>query len=86
MDIGQLSQGAQDQLYIALRLGVADLTSTSDNIKVPLILDDPFLTSDDERLERIKEALQSLDRQVILLSHSPRFADWNLTKNKNQKI
>ncbi len=72
----QLSQGARDQLAIALRLAVADLLS--DGGRPPLILDDPFLSFDPERLEAIREALEriALDRQVILLSHRPRLGEW----------
>jgi DNA repair exonuclease SbcCD ATPase subunit len=77
VEIEQLSQGAKDQLYLALRLGLADLIS--DTTQIPLILDDPFLTSDNERLERIGSALQNMGRQVLLLSHSSRFAEWGNT-------
>ncbi|KAF0196057.1 MAG: hypothetical protein FD169_1123 [Bacillota bacterium] len=71
---GQLSQGTQDQLYLALRLAIADLTSQDK--EPPLIFDDPFLTSDGERLTRIQEALANMNRQSVLLTHSPRFAGW----------
>jgi|GEM_PF-5000727 len=73
---GQLSQGAQDQLALAVRLAVADMLS--DSVKLPLLFDDPFLNCDDTRLGRIREALQNLaaSRQVILLSHDPRFSSW----------
>ena len=71
---GQLSQGAQDQLYLALRLAIADLTAQDKEI--PLIFDDPFLTSDEGRLARLQEALGNMNRQSILLTHNPRFAEW----------
>lgn len=71
---GQLSQGAQDQLYLALRLAIADLTAQDKEI--PLIFDDPFLTSDEGRLARLQEALSNMNRQSILLTHNPRFAEW----------
>lgn len=70
----QLSQGAHDQLYLALRLAIADLSVEDRNI--PFIFDDPFLTSDEERLNRIRHALQGLNRQSILLTHSRRLAEW----------
>jgi hypothetical protein len=72
----RLSQGAQDQLALATRLAVADMVS--DNLPLPLVLDDPFLNCDDERLARIEEALRevALSRQVILLSHDSSFLSW----------
>jgi DNA repair exonuclease SbcCD ATPase subunit len=72
----RLSQGAQDQLALAARLAVADMIS--DNLPLPLILDDPFLNCDAERLARIEGALRevALSRQVILLSHDSSFRSW----------
>lgn len=74
VDLAQLSRGAEDQLYLAARLAIADFLSSGR--RFPLILDDPFLTSDDERLIAIRAALTASARQVILLTHSPRFASW----------
>ncbi|HSL93950.1 MAG TPA: AAA family ATPase [Bacillota bacterium] len=70
----QLSQGARDQLYIALRLALAEFMSPRSSF--PLIFDDPFLTSDHVRLDKIRLALDSAGRQVILLSHNPLFSSW----------
>lgn len=72
----QLSQGAQDQLYLALRLAIADLLAQ--DVRLPFIFDDPFLNCDQERLDRIRGALESLapERQVLLLSHREELADW----------
>ncbi len=72
----QLSQGARDQLALALRLAVADLLA--DDVRLPLVLDDPFLNWDEERLARAAETLTQLagDRQVIVLSHRPALTDW----------
>lgn len=73
---GQLSHGARDQLYIALRLGIADLLATE--AVLPFVFDDPFLNCDAERLNKIRASLQLLaaERQVILLSHRVDFAAW----------
>lgn len=75
-DIAQLSKGAQDQLYIALRLAIADLVSS--DINLPLIFDDPFVTCDNERLDNIGVALSRLadERQVLVLSHNETLAHW----------
>lgn len=64
----QLSSGARDQLYLALRLAVCETLAGAK--EAPLILDDPFLTSDDARTERGIALLKELGRkrQVILLS------------------
>ncbi len=73
----QLSQGAQDQLYLSLRLAIADLLAEA--VRLPLILDDPFVNCDSERLERIRQTLTTTvaeGRQVWLLTHTQSFADW----------
>ena len=77
-DIAQLSKGAQDQLYIALRLAIADLLSA--DINLPLIFDDPFVTSDSERLDKIGAALSHLgrERQIIVLSHNEDLRNWGV--------
>lgn len=77
-DIAQLSKGAQDQLYIALRLAISDLLSS--DINLPLIFDDPFVTSDSKRLDNIGVALSHLadERQILVLSHNETLADWGV--------
>ncbi|NLG69521.1 MAG: hypothetical protein GX496_08180 [Firmicutes bacterium] len=73
----QLSKGAQDQLYLSLRLAIADLMAS--DLRLPFIFDDPFLNCDDERLRRIRETLDAIaagGRQVLLFSHRPDFTTW----------
>jgi hypothetical protein len=72
----QLSQGARDQLAVALRLAVADLLAA--DVRLPLVFDDPFLNWDEARTERLATALRALarDRQVLVLSHRPAVARW----------
>lgn len=74
--VSQLSQGTQDQLYVALRLAVADLVAGE--FILPFIFDDPFLNCDGGRLERIRQTLATLagQRQVFLLSHRGDLACW----------
>ena len=64
-----LSQGTRDQLYLALRLGVADLV-LPDPGACPLILDDALLAFDDDRLAMALHLLMVLaeDQQVILFT------------------
>jgi DNA repair exonuclease SbcCD ATPase subunit len=45
-----LSTGAKDQVWLACRLGICRALSREEPL--PLLLDDPFLTWDDERFER----------------------------------
>ena len=77
-EITQLSKGAQDQLYLALRFAVADLLA--ENFKLPFIFDDPFVSTDDGRLEIIRNILDQAasERQFAVLSHSEAFSCWGI--------
>jgi uncharacterized protein YhaN len=46
--VNQLSTGARDQLYLAIRLAISEYLSPKDD-PLPLLIDDVFATSDDER-------------------------------------
>lgn len=74
--VSQLSQGARDQLYLALRLASADLLAA--DVHLPFIFDDPFLNWDQERLSRMRITLTNMEteRQVVLLSHRDEFSTW----------
>ena len=62
-----LSQGTADQLYLAVRLAVCDLTLPAGD-PPPLILDDALANFDDERMVLALEHLRSRsERQQILL-------------------
>ncbi len=52
----QLSAGARDQLYLAVRLAISEFLSRGKE-PLPLLLDDVFATSDDERLRAGMRAL-----------------------------
>ncbi len=60
------SDGTADQLYLALRLAVAEALTP----QAPLILDDALVRFDDDRLTAALEILreQSKQRQVILFT------------------
>ena len=64
-----LSQGAADQLYLAVRLAICDLVLPEDK-SVPLILDDALLTFDDDRLHATLDYLleESEKRQILLFT------------------
>jgi DNA repair exonuclease SbcCD ATPase subunit len=75
VDVGQLSRGTADQLFLTARLGLVRLV-TMDR-RPPIILDDPFVTFDDERagraIELLREAAAEQGFQVLLLTCSDRF-------------
>ena len=74
--VEQLSKGARDQLYLALRFAVADLLA--EEIKLPLIFDDSFTSTDAHRRENIREILQKQadERQFIIMAHGDTFSAW----------
>ncbi|MGE5598905.1 MAG: AAA family ATPase [Bacteroidota bacterium] len=63
-----LSSGTADQMYLALRLALAEALQGPDPL--PLILDDPFLTFDRPRLGHALDLLGELsaEHQVILVT------------------
>lgn len=75
----RFSAGTRDQIYLATRLAMADYLS-SGRVKLPLILDDPFASFDDERFASAMSLL--VDRfgrrhQVILFTcHEARHRAW----------
>lgn len=72
----QLSQGARDQVYLAVRLAITDYLSQESG-HLPLILDDPFVNLDDERFLYALEALVeagATGQQILLFScHMQRY-------------
>lgn len=74
--VAQLSQGARDQLFLAVRLAIADWVS--DEVRLPFVLDDPFVNFDSRRLENMRAVIADIarDRQVILLAHGDEFTAW----------
>ena len=64
-----LSQGAADQLYLAVRLAICDMVLPEDKT-VPLILDDALLSFDEDRLHAALDYLveESKKRQILLFS------------------
>jgi len=73
--IDVLSAGAREQIAIVTRLGMARLFAERDQA-VPLILDDALIYADDERTQRLFDAIHMVadDTQVIVLTcHERRF-------------
>ncbi len=75
-----LSRGTRDQLYFALR--VALLQELSADRALPIVLDDPFLHFDRQRLARVEETLETLGEthQILLFTHDTRLAGWTFPK------
>jgi uncharacterized protein YhaN len=73
VDVSSLSQGTLDTVYLAARIGLVRLV-TGDR-RPPLVMDDPFVTLDDDRAKRALELLKdiSADFQVIYLTTSDRY-------------
>jgi len=72
-----LSRGTVEQLYLAVRLAVCDLTLGGDD-PAPLILDDALVNFDDERMALALDLLRGLggERQILLFSCHSREAAW----------
>jgi len=75
-----LSRGARDQLYFALRVAVLEELAT--DRALPIVLDDPFLHFDRQRLARVEETLARLGEthQILLFTHDTRLAGWTFPK------
>ncbi len=70
-----LSKGTRDQLYLALRLAIAD--ALSEEIRLPIVLDDPLQSSDSHRIRHFRALIAAQQgRQFILLSHAIQYEDW----------
>ena len=75
VDADKLSRGTVDQLYFSLRLALAG--ALSGRTAIPMILDDPFVNFDADRLEQALNTIAGLaadGRQVLYFTHSPHAA------------
>lgn len=68
-EVERLSGGMREQLSVLTRLAFARLLA-KDGRPAPVILDDALVYSDDDRIEKMFDALhrQSLDQQIIVFS------------------
>ena len=76
-DARLLSEGTREQIYLLLRVAMAEHLVTTDE-RAPLLLDEVTAQSDPERKRRMLDVLHALsaDRQVILFSHDAEVVDW----------
>ena len=74
--IEALSEGTADQLYLALRLAALQVQRQPDRM-MPLVLDDVFMTSDDERAANVFKALEKFaaQGQVLVFTHHRHLVD-----------
>ena len=81
-----LSQGAADQLYLAVRLALCDMVLPAEK-RVPLILDDALVSFDDDRLRAALDYLlaESEKRQILLFTCQKREMDY-LSGRKNVTV
>ena len=70
-----LSSGTLDQLYLCLRVAVAGLVQPEE--RLPLLLDDPFLTFDATRRRAALDWLVEVasEHQVLLFTCNPEYAE-----------
>lgn len=70
--VEQMSRGTREQLFLSLRIAVIE-RFVETTVPAPVIFDDAFLESDDDRSEKIFESLAELasKTQVIVLTHRP---------------
>ncbi len=72
-----LSHGTAEQVYLLLRMALAEHLSAPDE-SCPLILDDPIATSDSARREAVLDTLLAVSEstQVVLFTHDLDTRDW----------
>jgi len=76
-DARLLSEGTREQIYLLLRVAMAEHLVTTDE-SAPLLLDEVTAQSDPERKLRMLDVLHALsaDRQIVLFSHDAEVMDW----------
>jgi uncharacterized protein YhaN len=76
VNVKALSEGTADQLYLALRLAALQVQRQPDRM-MPLVLDDVFMTSDDERATHVFQALEKFaaQGQVLVFTHHQHLVD-----------
>jgi uncharacterized protein YhaN len=75
VEVGAMSEGTTDQLFLALRLAALEQSVTS-GVRLPFLADDLFVNFDDERARAGFEVLAELARstQVLFFTHHAHLA------------
>lgn len=87
LDASSLSRGAMEQLYLSLRLGLAE--SFADRyLPLPLVLDDVLVNSDPGRRQKLagQLALSAERHQVIFLTCHPEVAELLARSSASAKV
>jgi uncharacterized protein YhaN len=76
-DARLLSEGTREQIYLLLRVAMAEHLVTTDE-SAPLLLDEATAQSDPARKLRMLDVLHALsaDRQIVLFSHDAEVMEW----------
>jgi uncharacterized protein YhaN len=76
-DARLLSEGTREQIYLLLRVAMAEHLVTTDE-SAPLLLDEVTAQSDPARKLRMLDVLHALsvDRQIVLFSHDAEVMEW----------
>jgi len=71
-----LSRGTIDQVYLCFRLALLEVVA--EGKPIPLVLDDPFLTFDEERLASTQTLLAdwATRHQIFLFTTRPEYKSW----------
>ena len=82
-----LSRGTQEQIYLLLRLGLTELMSGSRE-RLPLILDDPLVNYDHDRLLRGLDFLAEMSKQtqVLLFTKDEETVHWFHSQHENSDM
>jgi uncharacterized protein YhaN len=75
VEVGAMSEGTTDQLFLALRLAAVE-QSVAAGVRLPFLADDLFVNFDDDRSEAGFRVLAELARstQVLFFTHHPHLA------------
>ncbi len=76
LSLEQVSRGTMEQIYFALRMAVGELLNQGEPL--PVILDDPFLTYDEDRVKNTLKWLSECGRQVLLFTCQARIQDYEI--------
>ncbi len=74
----ELSNGTQDQLYLAARINLLRQVVGADTCRPPLVFDDPFMSFDPERFRQAMAVCRQISRdyQIILFTCSNQYDDY----------
>jgi uncharacterized protein YhaN len=76
LSLENLSRGARDQLYLSIRAALIDALSEGRNL--PMLLDDPCVNFDEERLANAANLISELarERQILLFTKDETWTRW----------